>query len=105
MVKLIRKILFQARLRRAVRLADTMTAITKRRHLVLLHRGRPKVFEQRQLKNAIKRKGFMPGFDIRIARKIALYVTCPAKFKNPSIQAFNDPKASISSKINSNPKT
>ncbi|MBK9292577.1 MAG: hypothetical protein IPM52_13275 [Bacteroidetes bacterium] len=77
MVTLINKILFTWRLKRAISLANIMTQLTHRRYLVLLHQGKPRVFEQQQLKQAIRNKRFIPEFSLDTARKIALHITTP----------------------------
>jgi hypothetical protein len=77
MVSLINKLLFAWHLKRAINLSNAMTSLTGHRYLVLMHKGKPRVFEQRHIKKAIRNKRFSPGFSLDTARKIALYITTP----------------------------
>lgn len=75
MVRFIKNIRFEIRLRRAIKRANVMRNLTGARFYVLLHNGRPKVYSKRDLKDSIARRQFKKGFRIADLDKIALYKT------------------------------
>ncbi|MDY0200982.1 MAG: hypothetical protein RBR40_08340 [Tenuifilaceae bacterium] len=75
MVKLIINIIFELRLRRAIKEANKIKKLTKYRCYVLLVKGRPVVYSKKDLKESIARRHFKKGFTIDQLDKIALYKT------------------------------
>lgn len=75
MVKLIKNILFELRLRRKIKEANKISQLTKYRCYVMLVNGRPEVYSKKDLKEAIARRRFKKGFNVAYIEKIALYKT------------------------------
>ena len=75
MVKIFKNILFQIRLRRAIKRANTMKKLTGARFYVLMYKGRPSVFSKIDLKSAIAKLKFKKGFKPADLDRIALYKT------------------------------
>ncbi len=75
MVKLIKNILFELRLKKAIKKANEINRLTKYRCYVMLVKGKPVVYSKKDLKEAIARRHFIKGFKVENIDKIALYKT------------------------------
>jgi hypothetical protein len=67
--------MYQVRIRRAIRKANTLRRQTGYKYIVLNVAGKPKVFARFQLKRLIKLNFFAKGVNIRQLEKHALYIT------------------------------
>jgi|GEM_PF-119215 len=77
MKQFIKDIILNYRIRRAVRLAGELSEISKRKHLVLLVAGVPKVYSKRELKKMIAQRKFRKGTTIQELEKRAVVITGP----------------------------
>ena len=75
MIKLIKNIIFNYRLRRAIRHANDMAQLTGLRHFVILLDGNFKVVSKRRLKQLIDTRRFIKGTKIRDFERRALHIT------------------------------
>lgn len=63
------------RIRRAIRLARELSEVSKRKYLVLLVAGVPKVFSKQELKKMIAQRKFRKGTTIQDLEKRAILIT------------------------------
>ena len=77
MKQFIKDIIQNYRIRRAVRLAGELSEISKRKHLVLLVAGVPKVYSKQELKKMIAQRKFRKGTTIQELEKRAVVITGP----------------------------
>lgn len=75
MIQFIKDFLLNYRIRRAVRLADELSKAEKRKYIVLLVAGVPKVYPKQELKKMIARHVFRKGTTIRDLEKRAILIT------------------------------
>ena len=75
MIKLIKNIIFNYRLRRAIRKANDMAQLTGLRHFVILLDGNLKVVSKRRLKQLIDTRRFIKGAKISDFERRALHIT------------------------------
>ncbi len=75
MFKKLKNILFNRRLRRAIREADELSALTGLRYFVIVLDGDLKVVSKRRLKQLIDTRRFRKGTTIRDFEKRALHIT------------------------------
>jgi len=71
----IKKLIFEYRLNKAIKKANCLKKETAYRYMVLLVKGRPRVFAKKQLKHLIKTRYFKKGIKISTLEKTALYIT------------------------------
>lgn len=76
----IKALIFEFRVKRAIKKAQRAAELHKKKFLVLLVQGRPLVISKQGLRKAIARgKGFRKDFTPRKAEEIALYIAHPPK--------------------------
>lgn len=75
MFKKLKNILFNRRLRRAIREANELSALTGLRYFVIVLDGDLKVVSKRRLKQLIDTRRFRKGTTIRDFEKRALHIT------------------------------
>lgn len=75
MFKKIKNILFNRRLRRAIREANELSALTGLRYFVIMLNGELKVVSKRRLKQLIDSRRFLKGTTIHHIERIALHIT------------------------------
>ncbi len=75
MFKKFKNILFNRRLRRAMREANELSALTGLRYFVIILDGEVKVVSKRRLKQLIDTRRFRKGTTIRDFEKLALHIT------------------------------
>lgn len=75
MIKLIKNIIFNYRLRRAIRQANDMAQLTGLRHFVILLDGNLKVVSKRRLKQLIDTRRFIKGTTIQDLERLAFHIT------------------------------
>ena len=75
MFKKFKNILFNRRLRRAMREANELSALTGLRYFVIILDGEVKVVSKRRLKQLIDTRRFRKGTTIRDFEKRALHIT------------------------------
>lgn len=75
MIKLIKNIIFNYRLRSAIRQANDMAQLTGLRHFVILLDGNLKVVSKRRLKQLIDTRRFIKGAKISDFERRALHIT------------------------------
>ena len=63
------------RIKRAIRLADELSKASRRKYLVLLVAGVPKVFSKQELKKMIAQRKFRKGTTIQDLEKRAILIT------------------------------
>lgn len=73
----IRAVVFDFRLRRAIRKAQRSANIHRRKFLVLLWNGRPRVISMQGVKKLIRQHRFSKGFTADKARSLALFEAMP----------------------------
>jgi hypothetical protein len=74
-VKLIKKLIFNIRLRWAVREAKANARLYNRRFMVIQFNGKPMVISKRDLKTLIARKFFIKGTTMEQLEKKAWYIS------------------------------
>ncbi len=77
MIKLIKRIIFALRYKRAVRRAIRFHQITGLKHLVIIINRKPVTVSKRDLKNLIKRHRFKKGVTVQDIESKALFITPP----------------------------
>lgn len=75
MIQFIKDIILNYRIRRAIRLAGELSAASKRKYLVLMVAGVPKVYSKQELKKMIARRKFRKGTTIQDIEKRAILIT------------------------------
>ena len=75
MIQFIQDMILNYRIRRAIRLARELSEVSKRKYLVLLVAGVPKVFSKQELKKMIAQRKFRKGTTIQDLEKRAILIT------------------------------
>ena len=75
MRQFIKDIILNYRIRRAIRLAKELSEASKRKYLVLLVAGVPKVYSKQELKRMIAQRKFRKGTTIQDLEKRAILIT------------------------------
>lgn len=74
-IQLIKDLIFNFRIKRAILRADRNKAETGKKQLVMLYNGKPIVVSKQHLKKCIAAGSYQKGFTVAIAEKMALYQT------------------------------
>lgn len=75
MKQFIKDFILNYRIRRAIRLADELSKASRRKYLVLLVAGVPKVYSKQELKTMIRSRKFRKGTTIQDLEKKAVLIT------------------------------
>lgn len=75
MKQFIKDFILNYRIKRAIRLADELSKASRRKYLVLLVAGVPKVFSKQELKKMIAQRKFRKGTTIQDLEKKAILIT------------------------------
>ena len=75
MKQFIKDFILNYRSKRAIRLADELSKASRRKYLVLLVAGVPKVFSKQELKKMIAQRKFRKGTTIQDLEKRAILIT------------------------------
>lgn len=75
MKQFIKDFILNYRIRRAIRLADELSRASRRKYLVLLVAGVPKVYSKQELKTMIRSRKFRKGTTIQDLEKKAILIT------------------------------
>ncbi|MBS6468106.1 MAG: hypothetical protein KH386_02650 [Bacteroides sp.] len=75
MRQFIKDLVLNYRVRRAIKLAEELSRVSKRRYLVLMVAGVPKVYSKQELKVMIRRRQFCKGTTIQDLEKKAVLIT------------------------------
>lgn len=75
MKQFIKDFILNYRIKRAIRLADELSKASRRKYLVLLVAGVPKVFSKQELKKMIAQRKFRKGTTIQDLGKRAILIT------------------------------
>ena len=75
MIQFIKDMILNYRIRRAIRLAGELSEVSKRKYLVLMVGGVPKVYSKQELKRMIARRKFRKGTTIQDLEKRAILIT------------------------------
>lgn len=75
MRQFIKDLILNYRVRRAIKLAEELSRVSKRRYLVLMVAGVPKVYSKQELKGMIRRRQFRRGTTIQDLEKKAILIT------------------------------
>lgn len=75
MKQFIKDLILNYRIKRAVRLAEELSRVSKRRYLVLMVAGIPKVYSKQDLKRMIAQRKFRKGTTIQDLEKKAILIT------------------------------
>ena len=75
MIQFIKDMILNYRIRRAIRLARELSEVSKRKYLVLLVAGVPKVFSKQELKKMIAQRRFRKGTTVQDLEKRAILIT------------------------------
>lgn len=75
MKQFIKDFILNYRIRRAVRLADELSKASRRKYLVLLVAGVPRVYSKQELKTMIRSRKFRKGTTIQDLEKKAILIT------------------------------
>lgn len=75
MKQFIKDFILNYRIKRAIRLADELSKASRRKCLVLLVAGVPKVFSKQELKKMIAQRKFRKGTTIQDLEKRAILIT------------------------------
>nr|DAJ67921.1 MAG TPA: hypothetical protein [Caudoviricetes sp.] len=75
MIKLFKGIILNYRVKRAVKMAKELSEASKRKYIVLMVAGVPKVYSKQELKNLIQRRVFKKGTTIQDLEKRAILIT------------------------------
>jgi len=62
-------------IKKAIRLADQAARLTGRKHLVLMVKGKPKVYAKRDLSTMIRKRSFKKRTRIQDLERKALFIT------------------------------
>lgn len=77
MVKFFRAVLFDWRIRRAIRKAKREAKLFGKKYLVMVFKGKPEVVSKQGIKKLIKMGRFSKDFTPQKAEAIAIYVARP----------------------------
>jgi hypothetical protein len=77
MKQFIKDIILNYRIRRAIKLAEELSKVSKRKYLVLQVAGVPKVYSKQELKKMIAGRKFRKGTTIQDLEKRAIVITGP----------------------------
>lgn len=75
MKQFIKDFILNYRIKRAIRLADELSKASRRKYLVLLVAGVPKVFSKQELKKMIAQRKFRKGTTIQDLEKRTILIT------------------------------
>lgn len=75
MKQFIKDLILSYRIKRAIRLAEELSRVSKRRYLVLMVAGIPKVYSKQGLKKMITQRKFRKGTTIQDLEKKAILIT------------------------------
>ena len=75
MKQFIKDLILSYRIKRAIRLAEELSRVSKRRYLVLMVAGIPKVYSKQKLKKMITQRKFSKGTTIQDLEKKAILIT------------------------------
>lgn len=75
MKQFIKDLILGYRIKRAIRLAEELSRVSKRRYLVLMVAGIPKVYSKQELKKMIAQRKFRKGTTIQDLEKKAILIT------------------------------
>lgn len=75
MRQFIKDLILSYRIKRAIRLAEELSRASKRRYLVLMVAGIPKVYSKQELKTMIRSRKFRKGTTIQDLEKKAILIT------------------------------
>lgn len=75
MKQFIKDFILNYRIKRAIRLADELSKASRRKYLVLLVAGVPKVYSKQELKTMIRSRKFRKGTTIQDLEKKAILIT------------------------------
>lgn len=75
MKQFIKDFILNYRIRRAVKLADELSKASRRKYIVLLVAGVPKVYSKQDLKRMIAQRKFRKGTTIQDLEKKAILIT------------------------------
>lgn len=75
MKQFIKDLILSYRIKRAIRLAEELSRVSKRRYLVLMVAGIPKVYSKQELKKMIAQRKFRKGTTIQDLEKKAILIT------------------------------
>ena len=75
MKQFIKDFILNYRIKRAIRLADELSKASRRKYLVLLVAGVPKVYSKQELKKMIAQRKFRKGTTIQDLEKRAILIT------------------------------
>ena len=75
MIQFIKKVILNYRTRRAIRLAGELSQVSKRKYMVLLVAGVPRVYSKQDLKKMIAQRKFRKGTTIQELEKRAILIT------------------------------
>lgn len=75
MKQFIKDFILNYKIRRAIRLADELSKASRRKYLVLLVAGVPKVYSKQELKTMIRSRKFRKGTTIQDLEKKAILIT------------------------------
>lgn len=73
----IKKLIFDIRLKAAIKKAKTNAALFNCRYMVIVFAGKPMVFSKKQLKETLKVRFFKKGTTIQQLETMALFTTLP----------------------------
>lgn len=80
-VQFVKDLVLTYRVKRALSLAQKLSETNKRKYLVLMVAGVPKVYSKQELKMLIRRRKFVNGTTIQDLEKKAIAVTIPERCK------------------------
>lgn len=75
MKQFIKDLILSYRIKRAIRLAEELSRVSKRRYLALMVAGIPKVYSKQELKKMIIQRKFRKGTTIQDLEKKAILIT------------------------------
>ncbi len=74
MINIIKKYILSSRIKRAAELAKTLTDADRKKRLVLLVAGVPKVYTKQELKRLLLTKHFKKGTTIQDLERVAIII-------------------------------
>lgn len=77
MIKLFKEIILNYRVKRAIKMAKELSQVSRRKYVVLMVAGIPKVYSKQELKSLIARRVFKKGTTIQDLEKRAIIITGP----------------------------
>lgn len=75
MIQFIKDIITNYRVRRAIRLADELSKASRRKYIVLMVAGVPRVYSKQELKKMIAQRKFRKGTSIQDLEQRAILIT------------------------------